>query len=406
MGIVNKSFSEIITFTRSSNATYFDSAGVLRTATSNVSRIDYNPSTLAAQGMLVEEQRTNSIRNNTMVGAVAGTPGTAPTNWSVTAGAGLSSEVIGTGTESGITYIDIRIFGTTAGSVSIDIVFEPAASVTALTGQTWTEAIYQKLAGGTLTNISSFVFRFNEFTSGGVSISGQNSSSLAVPTSSGLATQRVNGTVTLNGGATTAQLLAFLRIITGTGAVDLTLRIGMPQLELGAFATSVISTSSAAATRSADVASVNTLSPWYNAAAGTLFAQYSSIGISGTQYIAAMDNGAGFADSCILYMVSSGFPRWDVFVSSSSQAALTPSPGTAISANTLIKLSGAYLVNDFASSRNGGAVSTDTSGTVPTLSRLTLGNSNLTTSFLNGHIQRIVYYPRRLTNAELQAITT
>jgi hypothetical protein len=40
-------------------------------------------------------------------------------------------------------------------------------------------------------------------------------------------------------------------------AIDITLRIGMPQLEQGAFATSVIPTTTATVTRATDVASIN-----------------------------------------------------------------------------------------------------------------------------------------------------
>jgi hypothetical protein len=61
------------------------------------------------QGLLVEEARTNSIRNNSMQGAVAGTPGTLPTNWSESRAAGLTQTVVGTGTQNGIDYIDIRL---------------------------------------------------------------------------------------------------------------------------------------------------------------------------------------------------------------------------------------------------------------------------------------------------------
>ena len=109
VGLVDKTFSQIITFTRASTATYFDSAGVLQSAAVDQPRLDYNPSTLAAQGYLIEESRTNSIRNNTMVGAVVGTPGTIPTNWQVfTNVTGLTRQIVGTGTENGITYIEVK----------------------------------------------------------------------------------------------------------------------------------------------------------------------------------------------------------------------------------------------------------------------------------------------------------
>lgn len=50
-----------ITFTRNSVATYFGTDGLLKTAQSNVPRIDYDPVSLECRGLLIEEQRTNLL---------------------------------------------------------------------------------------------------------------------------------------------------------------------------------------------------------------------------------------------------------------------------------------------------------------------------------------------------------
>jgi len=73
-------------------------------------------------------------------------------------------------------------------------------------------------------------------------------------------------------------------------------------------------------------------------------------------------------------------------------------------ANTITKVGGAYKLNDIAASVNGGAVTVDTSATIPTVTTLGVGNS-ASSNYLNGHIRQITYIPRRLSNAELQART-
>lgn len=155
MPLVNKSFSDIITFTRASAATYFDANGVMQSATTNAPRFDYSPATLAPRGLLIEEQRTNSIRNNTMVGAVAGTPGTLPTNWLSVTGSGISYAVIGTGSESGISYIDLRISGTTTAALFLPIRFEQLAHVAASPNSVWTHSVYMTIVGGSTANVSA-----------------------------------------------------------------------------------------------------------------------------------------------------------------------------------------------------------------------------------------------------------
>src|SRR4029078_9246209 len=48
-------------FTRASTGTYYDSAGVLRSAAINTPRFDYDPVTLQLKGLLLEDARTNGL---------------------------------------------------------------------------------------------------------------------------------------------------------------------------------------------------------------------------------------------------------------------------------------------------------------------------------------------------------
>jgi hypothetical protein len=64
----------------------------------------------------------------------------------------------------------------------------------------------------------------------------------------------------------------------------------------------------------------------------------------------------------------------------------------------------AYRAADFAGCLNGGTVSTGATGTVPTVTNLRIGRF-VSANHLNGWISRIVYYPTRLSNATLQALT-
>ncbi len=402
MALVSKAFGDIITFTRASTGSYFDSAGVLQSAAINAPRLDYNPSTLAAQGLLIEEQRTNGIRNNTMVGAVAGTPGTAPTNWSIVFNGvtGLSSSVIGTGTENGVTYIDIRINGTPSASViqGVQIGFDVSTGISAAASQTWTESLYLKVAAGSTSNIANFRINIQQYNAG---VFVQSNSTVITAPSATLT--RASATSTFSASTTTGALPMVALETTASAAIDITLRIGLPQLEQGAFATSVIPTTTAAVTRSADVASVNTLSPWYNATEGTLYAE----GGIPSNYSSGFSTMYSFNDTTNNNSIQSAVnASGDVInvemkVSGSVVAGFYPAY---VSGTT--KLAFAYKLNDVNYAKDGVAGTTDTSATIPVVTQLNLGANQAPTNFLNGYLRRITYYPRRLTNAELVSITT
>jgi hypothetical protein len=75
--------------------------------------------------------------------------------------------------------------------------------------------------------------------------------------------------------------------------------------------------------------------------------------------------------------------------------------------NTVYNMAVAYKANDFAACRNGGTVVTDNAGNVPVAPiRLAIGDGFAPSgNTLNGHVRSIRYYPVRLSNAQLQALT-
>jgi len=383
----------LVTFTRASTATFFNSAGVLTSAAINAPRFDYNPATLAAQGLLIEEARTNGIRNSTMQGAVAGTPGTLPTNWSQNNNTGIVPSVVGTGVENGITYIDLRFVGTTAVGQNNNVFFDSLAGIPASPSQVWTLSSYIRLVGGSLTNI----LRVEH---GIIDTIAASQGTISAPTSAALATQRVTFTRTLSSGAVTG-VQGFLQLIPAAApvAIDITLRIGLPQLEQGAFATSVIPTTTTALTRAADVASVNTLSPWFNSVEGTVYFEGSTTNTAEAPFLTLQN--AGLTD---LFRYSRSFTQSRLIVNVASVNQADLASGTSITLGATFKTAGVYKVNDFASVLNAGTVQTDTSGTVPTVTTLILGSGGFLGS-LGGYIRRITYYPRKFSPAELQSLT-
>lgn len=56
-----KSLGELLSFSRASTATYFDSTGVMQAAAIDAPRLDFNPDTLASLGLLIEPAATNVL---------------------------------------------------------------------------------------------------------------------------------------------------------------------------------------------------------------------------------------------------------------------------------------------------------------------------------------------------------
>jgi hypothetical protein len=109
-------------------------------------------------------------RGASIAGAVAGIPGTAPSNWLIYySGNGLSREIVGFGVDDGgNNYVDARWFGTiSAGPVTRDVWFETNTAFEApcVVGDDITFGLSLALVGGDFTGISSVTMRTSGFTS-------------------------------------------------------------------------------------------------------------------------------------------------------------------------------------------------------------------------------------------------
>ena len=350
--------------------------------------------------LLLEEARTNYIRNNTGVGAVAGTPGTGPTNWGVGAATDLTRTVVGTGIENGINYVDIRYTGTVTAARTQYIFVEASNNIAAVNGQSWTGSVWLKIAAGSLSNISNVFIQADTRDSSIVYVNtpyGVN----VTPTTT---LTRFFGTGTATG--TTAWIQPFILFNTATsGLVDITLRIGMPQLELGAFPTSVIPTSTSAVTRAADVSTSTATSvfesSWYNQNSGTVYAEYRIPALAlGT--ISSFDDGTANNRWQQRYTATALRHR---FVATGStiddtDTALVPS------ISILNKAAYATTVADQRYAGNGTLNNTArTQPAMPVVTQLQLGVGVASDTSGQIRISRLTYWPTRLANTTLQQIT-
>ena len=173
------------------------------------------------------------------------------------------------------------------------------------------------------------------------------------------------------------------------------------QVETGTFPTSYIPTSGSTVTRAKDIASLAVSEFGYNQEQGSVVAEYiPSIIETDVRGVFELYSLSGASNR--VYSSSGNAKHW--FVKSGGATVADFDLGTP-DVNQLNKISGVYKKDDFAASLNGQAVSTDTSGDVPVgITKFFIGQ--IDSSFhINGHIKSIQYYPLRLSNAQLQALT-
>ena len=382
------SLDPLITFSRASSATYFDSAGVLQTAGSEVARAhafqDYNPSTLAPLGFLIEEQRTNLL----LYSAEFDNAAWGKSNCTITANSVTSPA----GTTTGDTLTTTVAGGAMNQTTQA---FSAGSTVTITVFAKKNTSNFLRMELGNLVNCW---FNLN---TGATASNGAGSGNVLFSAKS---IQAINNgwyrcTLTVTTSVlTTLGVLLFATDSDGnTSSINSSIYLWGAQAEVGAFATSYIATSTAAATRLADSASITgtNFSQWYNQTEGTFVTEFSSQnGPVGTP-TALIINDNTFDNACVVRL-NSGTSQSLVLAGAVVQASLLSS---SIAAGVIAKMAAAYKANDFAFVVNAGTVQTDTSGAMPVVDRIFIGGTS--GGYLNGRIRRLSYYRARLSNASL-----
>lgn len=383
VSIVNDGIlSPFVTFTRASTATYFDSAGVMQRAAVNTPRVSYDPATLQLRGLLIEGQRTNLFRHSedftvSPWGAVVSGTSTR-TNVAGARGFGLGLVT----TTSNLGGLRQTITGLASGQVyCLSFYLESTAAFILLI-----------LENGVATYGTQCTLRFNPSTGSITHLSGFTS-----VTSAPLGGGRVYSVVLPAAGS---GLLAHVEWQLPTSGDSF--RIGRPQFEAGAFATSYIPTTTAAVTRAADTAIVNTLSSiGFNTVEGSIYSVFDVVAVNTTT-------------RAVVYGTSdTGFNRLALRASDitinhpigavGTGASVVSLAGTPITANTPVRIAMAYGPS-IGYSQNGATPVTNASAAAVGGTAFSIGSIGGILP-LNGHIRRLHYYPKRLTNAQLQALT-
>lgn len=178
------------------------------------------------------------------------------------------------------------------------------------------------------------------------------------------------------------------------------------QLELGSFPTSYIPTSGSTVTRSADTAQITgtNFSSWYNQNEGTILWEgiFDSYGNSGSNDAlfsindgTSTNNRFSIRPRNTLATVTgpSFFQGWDW--------------GYSLQNNTEMKGAFAIKSGDYALVTSGIVRNTSSNSSLPLPNRITSFNAYEGGAVTNViHHKRMVYYPTRLTNAQLQSLTS
>jgi len=335
--------SPLITFTRTgATATRINSSGFIENVAANTPRFDFTLNTGGAcKGLLIEEQRSNLLLQSENFSAI---------NWGKSAGVSVNTDAV---------------LAPNNTQTADEIVFSGANLVInqfpVVIGLTISASIYLRGTAGQTILLSC----------GGTS---------TLVTLSNVWQRFVIQNITYVSGAP-------IQLSTFGGATARTIYVWGAQLESGSFATSYIPTVTSQVTRNADVATItgSNFSSFWQASKGGAQVQATPSTVLGIRPLVQFDDNT--ANEIIALRGNTTNPELYIVDGGTPQAQLDA--GTIV-ANTAYSLTGWWATNDCKARQDSGAVVTDTTSTIPTVTQMRIGSDG--TNYLNGTLATVNYY--------------
>lgn len=390
----------LITFARSSSATYVGSDGLIKTAADNEARFDHDPTTGESLGLLIEEARTNLLANSS---------GDSDSSYWTKASMASISTVDGPGgANTAIQYLSAG--GTVASKLQTVSNNDP----TTVIGTQYVLSCYIKGVNYDIVTFGSNAGSFGGNSRCRFDLSDGTLVSQAPAAESARAIPAGNGWYRLEVVTIAATAAASLSIFLdlGTASADpLTTSEGFQvygfQIEEGTFVSSYIPTTNAQATRVQDSVTISStnFSNFYNQSSGTFVTTTSSVtnlqsSDSRGIFFARESSGSGNTFRHYLLYRSSGDDNFFIASRFNSTNAFVPTTaGDPTYTNDTIAYG--YSSSEISKVFYDGSLITSSASvldwTTYTADNLSIGGS----AKLSGHISRLTYFPTKRTDQEL-----
>lgn len=356
-------------------------------------RLDYDPVSLTLRGMLIEDQRTNLLTysqefNNAIWAAP---PATVSPNVAISPDGTQNADKLVSNNSTAVAGVQ-QFVTSTATPHTFSVFVKPD-------GANFVQLLFNAAASANFANfdIVNGLVTAGTYTNASITRVGSGWYKISITFTS--ATTSIGATLYLLDNGTAGRGSTF----TGDGVKGAFLYGA--QLEAGRFATSYIPTSANPVTRNADIASLTgaNFTPWYNTE-GTILAYADSSSEQGgaTSYnIFSLNDGtASNYSRGYVYALNVGS---NVVVGTSSIADVSVGTWTL---GRQFRSAQAFRTGNTVASVSGALSTAGTPSSIPVANTMTFGSNNGAGAALNGHIKSLAFYPYRLTDAQIQALTT